>query len=263
MNNRSVRLVILILGLALLLVACAGRNDATATPDGEAELAKEPLATATPNPTATPTAEPTETPTATAEPTATIEPTAPAEPAAAEEPISLTPPAVQTMEAILRPPEFVLGELESYAAEFSGLTFDYPAGWVVTEDETTGVRIESKAGIGDQMPDADGASMAIIPMAADNLEGETLIEKLATFIVSNGMPPTSRLGQPSSATLNGQELLFSAFVDTTDSVEGIYALYSVGDQLAVVFAVAGGESRVSYRPAVETIVNSIILTQTE
>jgi hypothetical protein len=43
----------------------------------------------------------------------------------------------------------------------------------------------------------------------------------------------------------------------------VYAIYAAGDEMALIFAVAGGQSRVSYRPAVEAIVDSIILPQTE
>lgn len=265
MNKTRGSWLFLMFGAALMLVACARGGDAQATAEEQVtnDLVEEVAESSTPAPSATLTSAPTETPTLTSEPASTAEPSASVEPPATAEPPPLTPPGVQTMNAILAPPGFELGELESYTVESSGLTFDYPAGWVVTEDEATGLRIESEAGIGDRIADANGASVSILSVAADELAGETLVEKLASFIIAHGMPATTQLGQPQGAIINEQELIFSAFVDTSVGLEGVYALYSAGDEMAVIFAVAGGQSRVSYRPAVETIVDSIILPQTE
>ena len=237
--------LLLSIALALLLVACAdsGASREVDEPTATVEPAVEP--SATPTPTVMPEAN------ATPKPTIVFEPTAGAL------------PAVQTMEAILAPPEFVLGELSSYRAESIDLTFDYPAGWVITEDPVAGIRIESKEGIGDRIATADGALVVIIPLAAGDLRGETSVEKLASFIISNGASPTAALGEPLTATINGQDLAFSSFVDPDAGQEGVFAAYLAGDELAVIFAVAGGENRTSYRPAVETIVNSIILPQGE
>jgi hypothetical protein len=63
--------------------------------------------------------------------------------------------------------------------------------------------------------------------------------------------------------LNDQELTFSAFVDESADFEGIYAAFLAGDDLAVLFAIAGGPNHTAYRPAVEAIVNSLILSQAD
>jgi hypothetical protein len=239
MNNKVGRPLLLSIALILLLAACTD----SATPQVVNEPAGEVVATPMP--------------------TVTLEATVTAKPTIVFEPTTGVLPAVQTMEAILAPSEFVLGELSTYQVEPSGLSFDYPAGWIVTEDPGAGIRIESKEGIGDHIATANGALVVIIPLAAGDLPGETPVEKLASFIISNGTSPTAALGEPLTATINGQELAFTSFVDQDAGQEGVIAAFLAGDKLAVILAVAGGESRVSYRPGVETIVNSFVLAQGE
>jgi hypothetical protein len=245
MNYRIGKPLLLSIVLALLLVACAN----SATP----EAVDEPEATIEPAGEATATAAPTNIPAPTATPVST---------AASETALDAVARAA-TIEALVVPPDFVLNELASYQAESFGLSFDYPAGWSVIEDPDAGIQIESKAGIGERLMTDFGVSVVIIPLAADALPGETPVQKLASYIVGSRTSPTTALGEPLEATVNGQDLAFSSFVDKDNGLEGVYAVFLVGDEVVVVSALAGGENRVSYRPGVETIVNSLVLAQGE
>ena len=249
--------------LILLLAARADNGGPQAVDEPAVTNEPVPEPTATPEPTGTP--QPTDTPEPTASPgsTATSEPAAAGGPPASFGATATALPAVATMEAILKPPEFVLGELATYTVESTGLTFEYPSGWVVAEDPDEGILVESKAGYSDRLATGDGAAIAILTMAAGDLPGQDSLEKLAAFIISKGMPESVQLGDPVTTTVNDQELTFSAFVDQSVGLEGVYAAFLAGEEVIVVFAVAGGESRTSYRPAVETVVNSIVLPQTE
>lgn len=250
MDSTIARSLLLSMVLVLLLVACAD-SPAPQSDNGldtESETAVVPTASPAPTETTEPTVTPT--PTATPEPTMLPEPTANAL------------PSVETKQANPAP-QFVLGELTAYQVESTGLTFDYPEGWVVTEDSDGGIRIESEEGYGNLFSTDDGVVIVILPMAAADLPGQDSLEKLASFILNNGMPQTAVLGDPSTLMINDQELTFSAFVDQTAGLEGVYAAFLAGDELAVIIAIAGGENRTTYRAGVEAIVNSIILPSAE
>ncbi|MGD8857513.1 MAG: hypothetical protein PVG33_14365 [Chloroflexota bacterium] len=214
--------------LIFLMVACT--DSVSPQADVGAEVTDEPAV----EPTSTPQ------PTATSQPTATIEPTASASEAVAT-------------------PEF---ELATHQVGSTGLSFDYPSDWIITENASGSIRIESEAGYAERIDTDAGAVVVIIPMAADDLTGQDSLEKLATYIINHEPSPSTQLGDPTTMMLNDQELTFSAFVNEEAGIEGIYAAILTGDELAVVFAVAGGDSRTSFGPAVEAIVNSLILPQT-
>jgi hypothetical protein len=224
--------------LILLLTSCADSNKPQAVDGSEA------------------TSEPAGEATSISQPTATSAPTA--------TPISIAAAAaMETGEELPVSPEIFLGELETYQVESTGLTFNYPAGWIVTEDLPDSILIESEAGYGERFTTDAGAVIVILPMAADDMSGQGSIGKLAAFITANGMPSTAKLGDPITTMLNDQELTFAVFVDPDAGLEGVYAAYLAGDKLAVIVAITGGEDRASYRPAVEEIVDSLILPQSE
>ena len=103
----------------------------------------------------------------------------------------------------------------------------------------------------------------IVPMAAGDLAGQDSRAKLASYLVDNSPPQSAKLGDPTTVMINEQELTFSAFVDQNSGLEGTFAAHLAGDELAVIIAIAGGEGRTSYQPAVEAIVNSLILPRAE
>lgn len=98
-----------------------------------------------------------------AEATSTSQPTATPQPA--DTPGSTVASVeIDAGEELSASPEFVLGETETYQVESTGLTFDYPAGWVVTEDLPDSILIESEAGCGDRFTTDAGAVIVILHM---------------------------------------------------------------------------------------------------
>jgi hypothetical protein len=225
MTSRKLALLLMIL-LCLPALACG-----LLSPD----------ATATPSPS---TAPPATTP---AEATATTAPT-------------LAPPT-EAPPTEAPPPED--SDLTTYVSESSGITVQYPSDWAV--EDFVFLIIASEEGLLDETTSPDeGGVVVIISNAAEDMPQGTPEEILEASLADLDMGDVAIVDGPTSTEIQGQPAAVAEIAGTADDgtpLEGIVAIVTNEDRVALAMAVTPTETGPDYLPTLEAIVNSIEVGQ--
>ncbi len=232
--KRKIQISLIFTAFVLLLVACSGQSDGTATtlPEVTSDIA----------------------------PAEALEETAaPVAQATASQDEELEPPSIPepTLEPAEETQNIAPAGFENYEAEAFALRLAHPESWLVTEDPELGLILESVEGYFKTIPDAEGAGMIIYPR--DELAGEEIVEALRLSVFDFGPPPSIFIDFPTVSKIGEHDIAVATFQERDSGIEGFYTFIQNGDHGVFVFAATTGLVMDDFLVTLEDVIATVNL----